>query len=348
MAKNQNKIKFISLPKQLDVDEAISDKIEEVYGVCPYCGQSDEVLCCSYTDYMQMATSFHADPRFEDPVAREFFSKIKRSDFELEELRLNGKAPFFKTKMTKLYDWVRMLFYCPDCDCLWGSEKYPINLSSDTAVIQHIMEMHTQGYDSTALVALQNGFPTDLPNTRIPYPDPESIPEYQDDSVENQNTSQKSGTPSKLDNTTVAKDNIAGKSFSLSSVENELADIISVVLNEFSCDKRNVAGYHTHDQHEIAKHLHFISIQIVGCSQLKLLYRGVIGTFKYEAVYDMVEPEEYHIYIEEMYTYGDIYKESILRCRLDEWKDRDWHLTIHTLPATHRKIKTDKYIGVMA
>lgn len=337
MAKNQNKIKFISLPKQLDVDEAISDKIEEVYGVCPYCGQSDEVLCCSYTDYMQMAASFHADPRFEDPVAREFFSKIKRSDFELEELQLNGKAPFFKTRRTKLYDWVRMLFYCPDCDCLWGSEKYPINLSSDAAVIQHIMEMHTQGYDSTALIALQNGFPTDLPNTRIPYPDPESIPEY----------------PSENLDTADSTNNIKSQDTFTSRVKNDLGIILSTVLNEFSSpacwddsNKNDIVERNSkYKSYEIANNLTLVSSEKTG-NLFKIKFEGRVGTFRYNASYEMIS-NIFDVYIEDTDYWGGIYEESIPRYVLDKWKSSDWHLTCRTIPTTSRHIKREKYKHVM-
>lgn len=339
MAKNQNKIKFISLPKQLDVDAAISDKIEEVYGVCPYCGQSDEVLCCSYTDYMQAATNLNNGLTFEDSVSKEFFSKIKRSDFELEELQLNGKAPLFKTKMAKLYDWVRMLFYCPDCDCLWGSEKYPINLSSDAAVIQHIMEMHTQGYDSTALIALQNGFPTDLPNTRISYPDPESIPECPGENLDTAD-----GT-----NNTKSQDSI------LSHIKNDLGIILSTVLNEFSSpacwDDSNknviVERNSKYKSYEIAKNLTLIPSGKME-DWYKDKFEGCVDTFRYNVLFDMLA-DTYNVYIEETEYWGGIYKESIPcdKLELDEWVSSDWHLTCRTIPITSRHLKYEKYKNVM-
>lgn len=337
MAKNQNKIKFISLPKQLDVDEAISDKIEEVYGVCPYCGQSDEVLCCSYTDYIQAAKNLNNGFTFKNSVSKEFFSKIKRSDFEIEELQLNGKAPFFKTKRTKLYDWVRMLFWCPDCDCLWGSEKYPINLSSDAAVIQHIMEMHAQGYDSTALISLQNGFSTDLPNTRIPYPDPESIPEC----------------PSENLDTADSTNNIKSQELILSQLKNDLGIILSTVLNEFSSpacwDDSNkkviVERNSKYKSYEIANNLTLIQLEKSG-DRRKVKFEGCVDTFRYNASYEMFS-NIFDVYIEDTDYWGGIYKESIPRYELDKWMSSDWHLTCRTIPTTYRHLKYEKYIHVM-
>lgn len=337
MAKNQNKIKFISLPKQLDVDAAISDKIEEVYGVCPYCGKSDEVLCCSYTEYMRIARKFHADPTFKNSESKEFFSKIKVDDFELEELQLNGKAPFFRTRKTKLYDWVRMLFYCPDCDCLWGSEKYPINLSSDTAVIQHIMEMHAQGYDSTALIALQNGFPTDLPNTRIPRTDPESIPECPGENLD----------------TADSTSNIKSQKSFTSRLKNDLGIILSTVLNEFSSPacwndfNRNdiVERNSKYKSYEIANNLTLIQSEKTG-NLFKIKFEGCVDTFRYNASYEMIS-NIFDVYIEDTDYWGGIYKKSIPRNKLDEWKNLDWHLEGRDIPITSQHIKYEKYKHVM-
>lgn len=90
-------IDVIKLPNDLSIDNRIKNKIREVYGTCPYCGEDRRVSSSEeqVTDY-------------DSP------KKI-------------GGSGLFKKK----YHWYKREFECRECGMVWRSPEYP-RLGDDT------------------------------------------------------------------------------------------------------------------------------------------------------------------------------------------------------------------------
>lgn len=97
-------INVIKLPKELDIDKRIWNKMLEVYGTCPYC--SNNTL---------REESYHA-------YDREYFNSVV---FEEKDagVRPIGKTGLFKKKE---YKWKKIRFHCYKCGMIWDSPSYPI------------------------------------------------------------------------------------------------------------------------------------------------------------------------------------------------------------------------------
>lgn len=97
-------INVINLPKELNIDNRIWNKMLEVYGTCPYCNNNilrEEV----YHTY---------DAGYYESVVYE------TKDVGIRPI---GKTGLFKKKE---YKWEKIRFHCRKCDMIWDSPSYPI------------------------------------------------------------------------------------------------------------------------------------------------------------------------------------------------------------------------------
>ena len=82
-------INIIRLPKEINIDKRIYNKMLEVYGTCPYCNKNTS------RTYEVWASG----------------------------IRPIGKNGLFKKKE---YEWRKIRFHCCKCDMIWESPSYPV------------------------------------------------------------------------------------------------------------------------------------------------------------------------------------------------------------------------------
>ena len=97
-------INVVRLPKELNIDKRIWNKMLEVYGTCPYCSNEN----------LREENPYNWDPDYSKAVT-----------FEEKDagIRPIGKTGLFKKKE---YKWKKIRFHCRKCDMVWDSPSYPI------------------------------------------------------------------------------------------------------------------------------------------------------------------------------------------------------------------------------
>lgn len=96
-------INVVRLPKKLNIDNRIWDKMLEVYGICPYCNNN----------------ALRADSY---PYDHTYFESVIYEEKD-DGIRPIGKTGLFKKKE---YKWKKIRFHCYKCDMVWDSPSYPI------------------------------------------------------------------------------------------------------------------------------------------------------------------------------------------------------------------------------
>ena len=97
--KSSSSIKITKYPKALDPNNILQKKIEEKYGVCPFCGgdkNAKGVLGVGVVT--SISTSYHK----------------------------NKEHSFFQRLFEKPQQWATQRYWCTKCDARWESPEYPI------------------------------------------------------------------------------------------------------------------------------------------------------------------------------------------------------------------------------
>lgn len=144
-------IRFLRLPRNLNIDRMIYDKVTEIYGVCPYCGDNKNVLI----------TALHCMDRDEEQyfkLCENYY--VKTYDLKYGTLEKGPECELNTFNFRKKYDekgnryfvWARKNFNCQKCGCVWQSEHYPMGLSQDPDIINDIMNKYIA--DNSAMISI--------------------------------------------------------------------------------------------------------------------------------------------------------------------------------------------------